>query len=182
MRELKGYLPVLLFFCVIISGCGYTTRANLPAKIRTLYVKPFINKIDTTSEVTEGTRYRAFIPALNVKVTDAVIDRYHFDGNLKIVKEEDADVKLTGELTGFSRQPLRYTENQDVEEYRLLIEAKITLRNLKDNTVIWEETIANRGHDTYFAAGPHAQSEESALVEAIADLAKNIVDRTVEGW
>lgn len=172
--------PLLLL--ALLSGCGYTTKANLPANIRTLYVKPFANKIDISDEVTEGTSYRTFIPALEVEVTEAVIDRYHFDGNLKIVKEDTADARLTGELISFTRQPLRYTESQDVEEYRLLIEAKVALRDLKNNTVMWEEIITNRGHDTYFVTGPQAESEQSALIEAINDLAKNIVDKTVEGW
>jgi hypothetical protein len=38
------------------------------------------------------------------------------------------------------------------------------------------------GEATYFVTGAQATSEESAVEEATTDLARRIVERTVENW
>ena len=179
-------LQVVLFSIVtllsfIAAGCGYTTRSMISSKYRTIYVTPFINKIDITQETNVASKYKVYRPMLERDVTKAVVDKYIFDGNLRPVEETAADVILKGQLIDFRRDPVRYTEDNDIEEYRLNIVVNISLWDRKDEKLIWEEN-GFTGDVTYFTIGPQVKSEDAAVNDAIKDLARRIVERTVEQW
>ena len=101
----------------VLAGCGYSTRSALPARLKTIYVQPFPNKIDFTS----GGSRNVYFPLLEVKARDAVINRFLFDGNLRVAEEGRADMVLSGELVSYQRDALRYTDDDDVQEYRVQI-------------------------------------------------------------
>jgi len=164
-----------------ISGCGYTTRSMISTEFRTIYVRPFVNKIDITTETDTASKYKIYKPLLETDITKSVINKFLFDGNLRLVKTESADLVLKGELVGFHRDPLRYTESDEVEEYRLNLVVNISLWNNKKNKIIWEENNFT-GNATYFTTGQAAKSEETAINDAINDLARRIVEHTVEQW
>lgn len=175
--RLAIFLAVLSF---AIAGCGYTTRSGV-VSFRTVYVAPFKNDIDYTSEFNEANRIKSYFPLLEVKITNEVVNRFLFDGNLKVVKEENADVIIKGELLDYIRDVLRYDDNNNPLEYRISLVVKLSLRDAKDNKQLWEE---NRfvGDTTYFASGSTAKSEATAVNDAVVDLARRIVERTVEVW
>jgi len=177
-------------FCIFISclaalgastGCGYSSGSLLPAKHKDIYVDNFKNTVALDGEVTEGNRYTLYRPGLENEVTNAVVDRFVFDGNLKVAKKEDADIILTGELINYVLEPLRYDRNDNVEEYRINISVNMALKDVADEKELWEE--ANfTGESTYKTTGRFAISEDAARQEAIEDLARRIVERTIEGW
>lgn len=176
MKIIYRFIGVLSM-AILMVGCGYTTRSTLPAHFRTIYVDDFKNKIDYASE----SRRNIYFPLLEVDARDAIVDRYLFDGNLKIAKEDLADLVLTGELLSYRRGVLRYTDNDDVEEYRVYITVALQLWDTHEQDYVWSES-AFVGEGTYFVSGPESSTEESAVDEAIADLARRIVERTVENW
>ncbi len=177
---MKGII-ISSLLAIFLTGCGYTTGSLLPSHIQTIYVKPFSNEIDITGEVTDIERYKVYKPTLEIDVTNAVVDRFLYDGALRVVDEEDADVILSGAIISFRREALRYTEDDEVEEYRLRIFARVTFED-KGKGVLWEENMSNREANTYFTQGAQAKSEEEALDDTIEDIAKRIVNRTVEVW
>lgn len=187
VRNFKMFSWLFMFFvfCFLlsaaISGCGYTTGSLLPADIKTIHIKTFTNKIDITREVSETSRYRTYAPLLEVNITKEVIDRFIYDGNLKVVDEVNADLMLTGELIDYNRQVLRYDVSDEAEEYRLSLAVSLKLRDRRSDEIMWEEQNFI-GDAAYFTSGSLAKSEDTALDEAIADLARRIVERTVEGW
>lgn len=168
---------LLLLFCCGITNCGYTTRSTLASHLRSIHIESFVNNVSYT---TEGRR-NLYFPLLEIDTRNAIIDRFQFDGNLKIAKPEDADLILKGELTGYDRNVLRFTDNDDVEEYRVYIYVSLELYDTRTQQVKWTEGRFT-GEATYFFSGPLATSEESAVDEAIEDLARRIVERTVEDW
>ena len=159
------------------AGCGYTTRSALPSHFKTVAVEPFANKIDYMSA---GTR-QIYVPLLEVKVRDAVIDRFLFDGNLRLSEADTADLVLTGELVRYERSALRYTDDNDVQEYRVHVVVSLVMKDRRHDAVLWREP-RFAGTATYFVAGPLAATESAALEEATLDLARRIVERTVEDW
>ncbi|MDD5155115.1 MAG: LptE family protein [Candidatus Omnitrophica bacterium] len=169
------------FLVLGIAGCGYTTRSMIAGKYRTIYVTPFINKIDITSDVYTSNRYKIYRPLIESDVTRAVVNKYLFDGNLKPTDKDWADVVLKGELISFNPDPVRYTDNDNVAEYRINIVVNISLWDNRNNKLIWQEN-GFTGDSTYFTSGQFAQSEDSAVTNAINDLARRIVERTVEQW
>jgi len=164
-----------------LAGCGYTTRSMISNKFRTIYIASFVNKIDITKETDVGNKYKIYRPYLETDITRAVINKFLLDGNLKIAKEEAADLILRGELVEFRKDPLRYSDSDEVEEYRVNLVVNLTLWDNKDDKLVWEEKNFT-ADTTYFTTGSSAKSEATAINDAVTDLAKRIVERTVEQW
>lgn len=166
-----------LLSLVFFSGCGYTTSSTLPSNIKTIHVELFKNQISFT----ESNRRNIYFPLLEINVRNAVIDRFLFDGNLKIAEPQKANLILRGELKKYERTALRYTDNEDVQEYRVHITVSLELWNAQKAEVSWIEPNFV-GEATYFVTGPLANSEQTAIDNAITDLARRIVERTIEAW
>ena len=180
----KSSLFAFLFFVFLTGGCGYTTRAYVTQTgYKTIYIKPFLNKVNTTSEYSEGKRFQTYFPLLENTITHAVADRFIFDGNLKVVEEEKADLVLTGELTSYNRETLRTVPgNGEIpEQYRITLFVNLTLLDNKTKKVVWQKS-GFAGDNTYFVTGTLVVSESQALQDATKDLARRIVDSTVEAW
>jgi len=162
-----------------ISGCGYTTRSMITQDYQTIYVRPFVNKIDITSETSVARRYKTYHPLLENDITRQVIDQFILDGNLRLAKEEGADLILEGELVDYRKDALRYTgeDDKEVEEYRISLVVNIRLYDTSSQTLLWQ--VNNFvGDTTYFIQ----QSESSAISAAVDDLARRVVDRVVDIW
>ena len=190
-EKMKYYKFIFLVFGLWslvfgLTGCGYTTRSAIVSKYKTIYVKPFVNKIDITVETDAASKYKIYKPFLETDITKKVINKYLFDGNLKPAKEENADLVLKGELVYFRKYPLRYTDSDEVEEYRLNLVVNISLWNNRDNKLVWEENnfTGDFSYFTTLATSPNVtkKTDEQAIPDAISDLARRIVERTVEQW
>ena len=167
--------------CLLTHGCGYTTRPGLPPHLKTVYIKPFVNKIDVTRLSSGYERFPIYRHQMEVDLTKAVINRYQFTGLLRPARQEKADCRLEGELVDFRRDALRYNASSQVEEWRLNVVVNLRFIDQTTDTVMWEES-GFTGDTTYFALGSSAQPEGAALDGAITDLARRIVERSVENW
>jgi hypothetical protein len=177
---------IFYLLTTVLIGCGYTTRSMLSGEFSTIYITPFLNKVDVTQESYSANKYRIYRPMLETDITKKVINRYLFDGNLKPVKEAQADLVLRGELVEYRKDPLTYTSNsENITEYRINIYVKLSLWDQKENKLVWEESNFNGNYSyfTSFASGNVIQvSEDTAVMNAVEDLARRIVERTVEQW
>ena len=183
MKKIKrlSFLILVPFVLIMCNGCGYSTGSLLPANVTTIYIDNFKNKIDISKEVTESLRYTLYRPGLESDVTNEVVERFVFDGNLRIRSEEDADLMLKGDLIYYGQAALRYDQNDNVEEYRIRITVNMELIETETEKVLWKE-VGFSGESTYRTTGRLAKSEDVAREEALEDLARRIVERTVENW
>lgn len=170
------YWIVLLASFFVITGCGYSAKSALPANLKKIHVEAFKNEINFAEE----NQRNIYFPLIEVKVRDAVINRFLFDGNLRISDAATADLILRGSLKNYNRTGLRFTENDDVQEYRVQITMALELFDTRRNEVLWSEPIV--GEATYYVTGPSAKSESVAVVDATTDLARRIVEKTIENW
>lgn len=166
-----------LWSAVLFSGCGYTTKSTLPSTMKTIHVESFKNSINFAAEG----RRNIYLPLLETKTRNALINRFLFDGNLKIAEADKADLILKGELKNYDRTALRYTDNDDIQEYRVHITVSLECWDTHKQEVFWSEP-AFVGEATYFLTGTLAGTEESAVEDAVEDLARRIVERTIENW
>jgi hypothetical protein len=164
-----------------LIGCGYTTRSMITGRFRTIYIPQFSNKIDITKEGDAASRYKLNKPLLEVDITNRLVNRFLFDGNLRPAKSESADLTLEGELVEFKRDPVRYSESDNVEEYRVSIIVNIRLVDNRENKILWEENNFT-GDATYFTQGANAKTDDVASNDAVNDLTRRIVERVVEEW
>ena len=171
----KVFVGMILAAVLVLPACGYSTRSLLPAHIKTVAVELFTNKIDFHSG-----KPNSYVPLLEVKAHDAVVNQFLYDGNLRIAESKNADLVLKGDLINYERNALRYTDNDDVQEYRISITMRLTMLDHLGQ-VLWQEPSFS-GEASYFLTGPQATSESSAVENAVKDLAKRTVERTVEDW
>ena len=174
---------VILFSMSIfaVSGCGYTTRSLMSPHYKTIYVENFTNKIRITEEQSDVRMYRGYRPGMEIDITKDTVDRFLFDGNLKIVNDKNADLILKGELVDFRKEALRYDANNNIEEYRIALVVNLELTDQKSEKAVWTEG-GFSGEAVYRTSGSLAKSETTAIRDASKDLARRIVERTVEGW
>lgn len=178
---LRKLIAALFLSAIFISGCGYTTKSLLPSNIKTIYVDNLVNKIAVTAESNDSRMYRGYRPGMELETTRTIRDKYLSDGSLKIADIETADLILTGELIDFRNEALRYNRNDNIEEYRIRLVVNLQMKNAKDGTIRWTEN-SFAGESLYRTSGTLIKSESTAIKEAAEDLARRVVERTIEEW
>jgi len=180
---MKRISVLCLLACLspILVGCGYTATRILPAYYRTIYIEPFQNKIPLTQDTSERVGFVTNYPELEERVTKEVINRFLFDGNLRISNQpQNADLLLSGSVTDFYRQALRRQENNTVDEYRLNLSASVTLRDRHGKLLLEEPALI--GDAAYQATGPNAKTETGAVDQLVTDFSRRVVEWVIEYW
>ena len=178
---MKKILVAVAVLTLTACGCGYTTKSLLPSNYKTIYVDNFKNAIKITAEQSNERMYRGYKPGMEIKITKAVIDKYLMDGNLRIASPGSADLILSAELMDFNMGGIRYDSSDNVEEYRIKLVVSMELTEAKTGKTVWKES-GFAGETTYRTSGSLVMTEDAAIDAAIADLARRIVERTVEAW
>lgn len=169
----------ILRFTVLSSlsfllGCGYTQEVKLPSEIKTIAIRTFKNEIPPSEQF-------AYRPGLEIELTNAIIDRFIFDGNLKVVPESEADAVLEGSVVSFEQEGLRFDRFDSVEEYRLFLVVHYKLVDRRTKQIIMEEPNFSGRAEFFVNRNPTANRRISANT-ATFDLAKSLVDRIIEEW
>ena len=169
-----------LVLALSLTGCGYTTKTMLPSNVKSVHVAPVKSGIDLTSEVSDKTPFRVYRPGVEVELTNAIINRYIFDGTLKVVSPDKADAVLEATLVDYRRDALRYSDGDDVQEYRLSVVVDARMYQKSDNKTLWSKRIT--GDTTFFIAGPRSVSEDQAALTVVEDTARRVIEATLEYW
>ncbi len=177
----RPFVALVLGVSVALSGCGYTQKSLLSDKIKNIYVAPVKNAIDLSGEVTEKHPFRVYRPGIETDITNAIMNRFIFDGNLKVTLPEKADATVEAKIVDYRRDVTRYSSGDDVQEYRLSITIDVAVVNVRTHKVIWHET-GLTGESSFFLTGARAISEDAAAQKAVEDVARRVVDRTIEIW
>ena len=173
-------LVCALVMSMLMAGCGYTTKSLLSADVKNVHVAPVRNSIDLTAEINDKSPFRAYRPGIEVDLTNAIINRFIFDGNLKVAKQENADAVVEATLVDYRRDPLRYSPGDDVQEYRLSITLDVAVTKPRDHKTLWAERVT--GDTTFFLSGSRALTEDEAAAKAVDDVARRVVEKTIDVW
>ncbi len=150
-----------------MAGCGpYSFSGNsLPPHIKTIAVPLFE---DRTSEF-----------GIKEKLTDAVIQEITRDNTLKIVNEDLADAIVYGKILSVDDRADTYTEQEEVQSYRVYITVEVEVRDVKRGTPLWKERWSQWG---LYSLTDGVDAREQAIDEAIQKLAEDILNKTVSNW
>jgi hypothetical protein len=162
-----------------LSGCGYALAGRgsfLPSYIRVIGVPTFAN--------------RTTIFNLETLLTEKVRAEFIGRGKYQVLPSSDGvDALLTGEVTGVSIAPSSFLTNQIASRYTLTMSARVQLKDMRDNKVLWEnpslffrqEYEANSGTG---ATDPTAffQNDLNALDRLSAEFARTIVSALLEAF
>jgi hypothetical protein len=166
----RRLIPALILLPLLFAGCvGYQFGTSLPGQYKTVHVKPFVNK---TGE-----------PNLEFASTKAALSEFQRDGSLGVTDGSSADLVLETTLMETRFDAVRFSKTRSAEpnEYRMIVEALITLTDRKTGTVL----IAKRkvlGESTFRTIGDSQQARLSAQPRVSDDLAHQIVKNVVEFW
>ena len=163
----------------LLSACGYALAgrgAFLPSYIRTIGVPTFAN--------------RTTIFNLETLLTEKVRAEFIGRGKYQILPENTGvDALLTGEVTGVSIAPSSFSTTQIASRYAITLTARIELRDLKENKILWEnpgiffrqEYEATSGTS---ATDPTAffQNDLNALDRMSGEFARTIVSAILEAF
>ncbi len=158
----------LALLLAALSGCGYSLRGNLPDHVKTVAVPVFANK---TSE-----------PAVESLLTQAVVQAFSTNGRLRVVKPEEADAILEGEVVGYEIQALAFDPGAAIRQYRLVVTMNLRFRDVRRNALLFEQARFQEKAD-FRVVGVVSQTisrEESALQAAAVDIARSIVSLAVD--
>lgn len=165
--KMVGKFAIFAFSLFLAAGCTYTFYPGVLGDFQTIAINNLENK--------------TYEHGLETLVTEAIRDEFIFDGSLKVRKEREADLLLSGSVIEYVLEPLTYDEADRAEGYRLRIRAKLTLENLKKDEVIWKDKIIE-GDARYLLSGPLAGTESEARDKASKDLAKKILRQVIHVW
>lgn len=158
----------LLLATLLLGGCGYSLRGTLPQHIKTVAVPVFVNR---TQE-----------PAVENVMTRAVIDAFVTSGRLRVVRPEEADAILEGEIVGYRIEALAFDPRANIREYRLWVTLNLQFRDVRNHVMLWRQEGLEEKAD-FRVPGQVAQTisrEESALRQAAVDIGRAIVNLAVD--
>lgn len=180
-RSLPAVLCVVCVLCGFLnSACGYALAGRgsfLPASIKTIGIPTFQNR--TTVFNLETT--------LTQKVRSEFIGRGKYD----IVPEATgADAVLTGEVVAVTITPASFNSTQLASRYAITMTARVELRDVKANMVLWDNPglVFRQEYDA--AGGQTAQvdpaaffgQDTQALDRMSAEFASSIVSAILEAF
>ena len=166
--------------CVLcLDACGYSLAGRgsfLPAYIKTIGVPTFLNRTPVFN--------------LETMLTQKVRAEFIGRGKYQILPQNTGvDALLTGEVINVNIAPASFNPQQLASRYAITMTARIELRNMRDNTVLWEnpsvmfrqEYDATSGRT---ATDPAAffQADTSALERMSTEFARTIVSAILEAF
>ena len=170
--------PIVLL-AALVSACGYTLAGRgsfLPSYIQTIGVPMFANR--TTVFNLEG------------MVTEKVRAEFIGRGKYKILPDSTGvDALLTGEVVAVSLAPTSFTAQQIASRYTATLIARVELRDMKENKVIWENPSMLFRQDFEAQSGQTAldptaffAQDRDAMDRMTTDFARTLVSAILEAF
>ncbi len=155
-------LICIAFVFVLVSGCGYSQKSLIDRKINTIYISIFENN--------------TFVRGIEFDIAKAVKDEIMSRTSLRIVQKDSADVIMTGEIGGSAQAALSQSRDNIVES-SVSISASVTLLDTRTGRSMG----GGAGGGASFIVD-RGENVQSATEEAIANLARVLVDNLEEEW
>ena len=148
----------------------------LPSYIKAIGVPTFVNRT----------------PVFNVEttLTEKVRREFIGRGKYKVLPEATGvDALLTGEVTAVSIVPSSFNVNQLASRYGITMTARIELRDVRENKVLWENAGVSFRQDYDATSGRTAvdpaaffQQDTTALERMSTEFARTIVSAILEAF
>ncbi|MDO9069830.1 MAG: LptE family protein [Deltaproteobacteria bacterium] len=110
-------------------------------------------------------------------VTKAVLAAITRDGSVTQAEPENSEGVMAIEIKSYSRDPLKYSAQEVVSEYKITITAAVTVKN-DQGKVLWEN-LALVAWSTYL---PDQEEEIVGIGKASDKLAEEIIRQAFETW
>lgn len=162
-----------------MAGCGYSLAGRgsfLPAHIRSIGI-PML-----------GNRTNVF--DLEGEITQRMRSEFIGRGRYQILPEAvNVDAVLTGEVIDVALVPATFTDEQTASSYVATVTARVELRDVTDDRVLWEnprlvfrQEFESQSGATVFDPAAFFGQDRSALERLSADFARSVVSAILEAF
>jgi len=160
-------------------GCGYSLAGRgsfLPNYIKTIGVPQFVNRTSVFN--------------LETMLTQKVRAEFIGRGKYQILPQNTGvDAVLNGEVTAVTITPASFTATQLASRYAVTMTAKIELRDLRENKVLWENPGVYFRQEYEATSGRNVldpvaffQQDTNALDRMSGEFARTIVSAILEAF
>ena len=158
-------------FATALAGCGYTTRPMYPCTIQTVYVPMFDTKV--------------FRRGLEFQLTEAVCKELEQKTPYKIVRVDNADTTLKGEIKSVRKRVLIQTPEDEPRALETALAVDVELRDNRTGALLCNGQTPGvpfvvRSDSTF--APELGQTTATAIKDMIDKLAVQIVAMMEEPW
>lgn len=167
-------LAIAAVILVFAAGCGYGLvgrTSTLPPSIKIIRFETLVNR---TARV--GVEQR-----LSQQIARELASRGRFSVQAGAA---GADAALTGEVLGFDLFPVAFDESGRAKEYQVRITAKVSLKTMPDEKVLWDNP-AYTFQDNYTfstSAASYVDRENEAIDRVSERFAESLVANLLEGF
>ncbi|WP_424245745.1 hypothetical protein Dip510_000682 [Elusimicrobium posterum] len=168
---MKKTLPLIcaLLLTVACTNAVYKPYTQtMPQHINKVAVRPFINNTE--------------VFALEDKLTLRLNDEFLKDGYYDLVRENDADGVIIGQIMRYHLVPMQYDTQMIPTTYRMEVRLNVRFLDRASDTVIWEEPSIISTYIYSAVTLPGGMTEEQAREQLWDRLSKDIVKRTTAGF
>lgn len=123
---------VLVALSSMLVSCGYsmgrtgTLTDGASEGYRSIAIPMFTNE--------------TFEPLVEREVTAALKEEVAYDGRLKLVDADEADLVVEGRVVRFDLQPLTFDSAERIQEYRLRIVSVVRVKEPAGDKVVWKDS------------------------------------------
>jgi len=155
-----------LLLIISVWGCGYRSKSDLLGHIDSVTVSPIAN---------ETVEY-----GLEEDLAEAVRQEF----SKRSSWGEGTDSIFTGTVKIYERGILSMDQNNQPEQYRLVMEMSFVFEDLKRSKVVQNEKNFVKIHDFYVVSdlGEPPETLEEAKQKLVEEAAEDIVSSIVEEW
>lgn len=161
-------------FLLLAAACGYSLvgrSSSLPEEIRVIRFATLVNE---TARV--GVEQR-----LSEEIARELATRGRFSVQ---ASAGGADAELTGAVVGFDLYPVAFDEDGRAKEYEVRITARVALRTLPEERVLWQNPSYSFRENYSFStsAASYADRENEAIDRVGERFAESLVTALLEGF
>ncbi|HGJ64056.1 TPA: hypothetical protein ENS27_01560 [bacterium] len=166
--QLKHFYQTITIFSFIlilsISGCGYVTRSESLKHIDSVTISPIAN---------ESREYR-----IEEELGDSIKQEFFRRWS------EGSDSIFNATIRNYEVLPLTLGQNNQPEQYRILLDISFVFQDLKRNKIIRDEKNYQKYYDFYVVSGRGKPPEDlkTAKANLIRETAQDIVNSILEEW
>jgi len=178
LRSLTIFLAISAAAC-LSGGCGYHLTGTMenPSLIagKTIAIPMW--------------RSKTFRPHMETMLTKSLVDEFALRTGGLVVKEENADLVLTGTINSYTEGAISFTSADQVREYRATMKVDATLTEKRSQKVLWRGVVSSS--QDYPASidvnAPNTialqqDSQEGAIKEICRKLAEQIYLKVTENF
>ncbi len=162
---------IFLALLILLPGClRYSfTGVSIPSDVRTVYIPFFPDQSGSG------------LGDLSDQLNEALVNRFVNQSRLNLTNNSgDADMRIEGEIRGYSNEPFSVADDRRTELNRVRIQVRGELRFKDEDSAKWDKTFT--GTFEYDPNENGADAEINAAFEALQDVADDMFNDAFGDW